>query len=775
MAVTIDPSPVAGGEAGTPPGDRRFRPDVQGLRAIAILLAIVYHADIQPFSGGYVGIEVFFVISGFVITGLLLRERETTGHTSLRSFYGRRARRIIPMATLVIIVTVIVTYHSLGTLVGHQTALDGAWSAVFLANVHFQATDTNYLLSQAPPSPLLNYWSLGVEEQFYIVYPALFLFLGWWAQRAQRGSFRLRLTVVLVVVIVASYTYSIVFTASNAQSAYFSLLVRSWELALGGLIAVYSPELRRIPQAWAAVASWVGLAVILVASVTLTPASDYPGALVAIPTLAAGLVIAAGASAPKWGVELLLRRQPFPFLALISFSLYLWHWPILEIAAQRRGVATLPVWDDVLLLVGAGILASLTYRFIENPVRHAKFLASRRWASLALGVFLIAASLTVATVELNRHPGGTLANNGLTGLTMGDACPNPSSQEVKTLMGTGPGARHEIVARVLVVGDSTACTMLPGLEAVAAPAGVQIENAAVIGCGVVSGEIAPQVTNGVNANAASTRCNGQASTEETRALRSGRPNVVLWSSSWERSGLVVGHGTDQKVLTPGSREWYSVLTKRISQRLKEFTDTGATVIMLTQAPFVPIGAHPAISTASDEDFARLNALMTSIASHTPHVKVTALANRICPSGPPCPLIVDSVWVRGDGAHYTDEGSLWVARWITPQLGIPALEVQNNALPVMKVVTAAHGKPLKGKELIGGYSAFHDSIARVTFEITDAAHKTTVIGSGAYSGNLWLMQWNTNLVPNGTYVLRSIAYNSAGDRSTSKGLTIKVAN
>ena len=122
MSVAVDRSPLAGDEAGTPPGDRRFRPDVQGLRAIAILLALVYHAGIPPFSGGYVGIEVFFVISGFVITGLLLRERESTGHTSLRNFYGRRARRIIPMATLVIIVTVIVTYHSLGTLVGHETA-----------------------------------------------------------------------------------------------------------------------------------------------------------------------------------------------------------------------------------------------------------------------------------------------------------------------------------------------------------------------------------------------------------------------------------------------------------------------------------------------------------------------------------------------------------------------------------------------------------------------------------------------------------------------------
>jgi peptidoglycan/LPS O-acetylase OafA/YrhL len=772
MAVTTEGVTVTKDESGAPPGDRRFRPDVQGLRAIAILLALVYHADIPPFSGGYVGIEVFFVISGFVITGLLLRERDTSGHTSLRSFYGRRVRRILPMATLVIVVTIIASYVFIGASVGGQTAVDGRWAALFLANVHYAATDTNYLLSQAPPSPLLNYWSLGVEEQFYIVYPILFLFMGWWARR---GSFRTRLTVALVAVIVASYSYSVVFTASNAQSAYFSLLVRSWELALGGLIAVYSPELRRIPQAWAAIASWVGLAVILVASVTLTPASQYPGALVAIPTLAAGLVIAAGASAPTRGVELLLRRQPFPFLALISFSLYLWHWPILEIAAQRRGVTTLPVWYNVLLLVAAGLLATVTYRFFENPIRHAKFLVRRKWASLALALCLIAASLTVATVELNRHQGGNLANNGLTGLVMGDACPSPSSHEVKTLMGTGPGANHRTIARIMVVGDSTACTMLPGLEAVAAPAGVQIENAAVIGCGVVSGEIAPQVTNGVNADALSSKCSSQASAQVKRALRSGHPNVVLWSSSWEREGLVVGNGADNRVLKQGSPQWYSVLRQRISQRLNEFTAAGATVVMLSQASFVPIGAHPTASTSSDKDFARLNALITDIGSHTANVKVVDLANRICPSGPPCPLIVDSVWVRGDGAHYTDEGSLWVARWLLPRLGIPALEKQNNSLPVMKVVTAAHGKPLKGTELIGGYSAFHDNIARVTFQITDSAHKTTDIGSGTYGGNIWLTRWNTKLVPNGTYVLRSIAYNSDGDRSISKGLTIKIKN
>ena len=678
MAVTIDPSPVAGGEAGTPPGDRRFRPDVQGLRAIAILLAIVYHADIQPFSGGYVGIEVFFVISGFVITGLLLRERDSTGHTSLRSFYGRRARRIIPMATLVIIVTVIVTYHSLGTLVGHETAVDGAWSAVFLANVHFQATDTNYLLSQAPPSPLLNYWSLGVEEQFYIVYPALFLFLGWWAQRARRGSFRLRITVVLVAVIVASYTYSIVFTASNAQSAYFSLLVRSWELALGGLIAVYSPELRRIPQAWAAVASWVGLAVILVASVTLTPASDYPGALVAIPTLAAGLVIAAGACAPKWGVEVLLRRQPFPFLALISFSLYLWHWPILEIAAQRRGVATLPVWDDVLLLVGAGVLASLTYRFIENPVRHAKFLVRRKWASLIMGLCLIIATLAVTTYE-QRRP--TVDLGPIAQATSGSDCRSPSPSAVAHLRSTsaptssGTDSKSELKS-VVVVGDSTACSLLIGLQAVGPSYGMQFENGAVIGCGVVSGVIAPDYLYGHNVVGYTTLCQGQANRAESLAIERYHPSLILWGSTDERSSIVVNTAHGTKTVASGSPEWESIMLQRMNTRVKKFLATGARVVLMQQPPAV----HPkpcATIDADDEAYGRMNALLKKVAAKHPHqVAVVDLASRVCPTGPPCQGVVPAFnpkptsvtqTVRPDGMHYLPNGSLWVAQWLVPQI------------------------------------------------------------------------------------------------------------
>ena len=144
---------VRGDEAGTAPGDRRFRPDVEGLRAVAIVLVVLYHGGLTALSGGYVGVDVFFVISGFVITGLLLRERAGSGRTSFLNFYGRRSRRIIPAASLVIVVTVIATYWVLGAIYGNPTAVDGRWTAVFLANFHFASVGTNYLDQTQPPSP----------------------------------------------------------------------------------------------------------------------------------------------------------------------------------------------------------------------------------------------------------------------------------------------------------------------------------------------------------------------------------------------------------------------------------------------------------------------------------------------------------------------------------------------------------------------------------------------------------------------------------------------
>lgn len=192
----------SGDEAGTAPGDRKFRPDVEGLRTIAILLVVLFHAGLARVTGGFVGVDVSFVVSGFVITGLLWREHASSrwehsasGRIRLLAFYGRRSRRILPAAILVIILTILASYHWLGFLTGDDTAHVGRLAALFYANFHFIATGTNYLASQAPPSALQNYWSLSVEEQFYVVYPTLFLLaaLSW-----RRISIRPKLTVLLV-------------------------------------------------------------------------------------------------------------------------------------------------------------------------------------------------------------------------------------------------------------------------------------------------------------------------------------------------------------------------------------------------------------------------------------------------------------------------------------------------------------------------------------------------------------------------------------------------
>jgi peptidoglycan/LPS O-acetylase OafA/YrhL len=677
MSAVIDRLTTAGNEAGTAPGDRRFRPDVQGLRAIAILLVVLFHAGIPGITGGYVGVDVFFVISGFVITGLLLREREAGRRTSILNFYSRRARRIIPAASLVIIVTVIAAFHYLGSLTGHETAIDGQWAALFLANFHFAASETNYLASQRPPSALQNYWSLAVEEQFYIVYPTVFLIA---ASLVTRISLRVRLAILLATVIVASYAFSIVFTSTNPSSAFFSPLTRAWELALGGLIAVGSDSLRRLPQPFAAFLSWLGLAAIVTASVTLTSATVYPGALVAIPVIGAGLIIAAGTSQPAWGVEYLLRQKPFQLLGLISYSLYLWHWPILIIATQNRGATNLPVWDNVVLLLVATVAATLTYRLIENPVRHSRVLIQRRWASVVMGLCLIGATLAVTTYEEQRP---TINLGSLATATSGSRCQSPAASLVShlrsTYLSSHPQATNGTtqVQPVVVVGDSTSCTLLPGLEAVGPSYGMGFKNAALIGCGVVSGEIAPLYgPNGSNLSAPTKLCQGEANRAETEAIERYRPSLIVWGSTDERDSVVNDTPAGSRILKTGSSEWRSVMLQRMDDRVEKFIATGARVILLSEPPSVHIGSQTGID-SNDIEYGEMNALLRDVAArHPKQVTVVNLQARVCPSGPPCPYVVDGFnstgatpaqTLRPDAVHYQPDASLWVAKWLVPRI------------------------------------------------------------------------------------------------------------
>lgn len=398
VTVTEDESRFleSGDEAGTAPGDRKFRPDVEGLRAIAVLLVVLFHAGIPRLTGGFVGVDVFFVLSGFVITGLLLRERATIGTTHLLAFYGRRSRRILPAATLVIMLTVLASYHWLGFITGDATAQTGRSASLFYANFHFISTGTNYLASQAPPSALQNFWSLSVEEQFYVLYPTLFIVA---AVVWSHVSLRLKLTVLPSVSVVASFTWSVVQTSTNGVAAYFSPFTRAWELALGGLVAVGSLQLAKLPRPVALTMTWVGLAGIFVAGFAYNATTAYPGSAVALPVIATALVVAGGTAAPKWGVECLMHLPPFRWLGKLSYSLYLWHWPILIIAVQYAG-HPLSVKDNLLWVLLALGLSIVSYFAVENPIRHWKFLSRSGFRSTCLGAILISASLGLMAFEI---------------------------------------------------------------------------------------------------------------------------------------------------------------------------------------------------------------------------------------------------------------------------------------------------------------------------------------------------------------------------------------
>ncbi len=414
----------AGNHSGTAPGDRRFRPDVEGLRAVAVALVVLYHAGIPRLTGGFVGVDVFFVISGFVITGVLLREREGSGTTSFFDFYARRVRRILPAATLVIVVVVLATYVALGFITGNNTANDGRWAAVFLSNFHFASVGTSYLESLRPPSPLQNYWSLSVEEQFYAVYPLLFVVV---ARSRGKGRPPLhgRLVVALTAVVAASFWWSVVQTSSNPAVAYFSPFTRAWELSAGALVAVGTVWLRRLPIRWAAVLSWAGLGAILYSAFAFNSETAYPGSLVAIPVCGAALVIGGGVVAPTWGAEAVLGLRPFRWLGKLSYSLYLWHWPILIIVAENTGRSRLPVDESLALITVALGLSWVTFRLIENPIRHVR-LPSRQ--SVLLGLILVAATVVLLTA--------LIAGQTTTG--SGSVSPAPNDRTVLARVAAAP-------------------------------------------------------------------------------------------------------------------------------------------------------------------------------------------------------------------------------------------------------------------------------------------------------------------------------------------------
>jgi peptidoglycan/LPS O-acetylase OafA/YrhL len=408
-----------------------FRPDLEGLRGLAILLVLMFHAGLPGTSGGFIGVDVFFVLSGFLITGLLIRERESTGRVDLRAFYARRARRILPAALVVLAGILAASWVMLPPLDLGRTAADVAAAALSLGNIRFATQATDYFASDVAPSPVLHYWSLGVEEQFYLVWPALLILA------TAGGRIRLRAFGTLAVVGIASFAASLFLTDAQPAWAFYSLPTRAWELALGGVLAVAVPRLVGLPDRLVAPLGWLGLAAIVLGLVSIDPSAPYPGLAALLPTLGAAAIVVAG-SRPG-SVGLILERSPMRWLGRISYSLYLVHWPILVLPAASLAVdQTLPLSTRIGLALLAVAVGAACQRFVEVPFhrgRRARLPSGRTLALAGSAVavtVVLAAGVAVAAVG-RLTPGPVVAAIGP------GSSPEPSVSAGPILLDGTPG------------------------------------------------------------------------------------------------------------------------------------------------------------------------------------------------------------------------------------------------------------------------------------------------------------------------------------------------
>lgn len=355
------------------------RKDIQALRAIAVSLVVVNHLWPDMLPGGYAGVDVFFVISGYLITKHLLAQLDATGGLRLGMFYARRAKRLLPAALLVGGVSLVAAWVILPFPRWTGVAQETFASAFYIENWVLAAKSVDYSAHNEQASTVQHYWSLSVEEQFYLIWPLLLLGLFVLARR-KFASNRVVLLSGMGVVFAASLAFSVYFTETSKSQAYFVTPTRAWEFAAGALIALAATERVRKPgsASWniRGCLQWLGYGLIFLGALAFTQQTQFPGYLALIPVLGTVLVIVSGPRWPMWSPNVPLSARPIQYLGDISYSLYLWHWPLIVLGPSLLG-RELSTMDRIGLLAIALLLSGLTKKFVEDPGRNQLFARSQ--------------------------------------------------------------------------------------------------------------------------------------------------------------------------------------------------------------------------------------------------------------------------------------------------------------------------------------------------------------------------------------------------------------
>lgn len=690
-----------------------FRPEIQGLRAIAVLMVIVHHLRPGALSGGFIGVDMFFVISGYLITAHLFREARETGRIRLGAFWSRRIRRLLPLAFTVLLASaglvfafVPATEH--GTMFRHIAA-----AGFYVENWALVADATDYSAAGQMATVVQHFWSLSVEEQFYVAWPLLAVLALWLVARRAKSSaqaggpgkpgesapevHRVFLATMMLIAAV-SFAYGLWQTAANPSAAYFDTAARAWEFAAGGVVALLCLK-RGVPGIPGAVLGWAGTLALVAGAVLIPTETRFPGTMALVPVLGTVAVLAS-AGAPDSRFRWLshatwLSMRPARFVGDISYGAYLWHWPLIIVAPFVLGAE--PKWyHEAGILVLSLALAWISYLLIENPFRFGAALKPVRNALVfALAGMLVVAGVaaagTAASAQSSNLPrmdvndpcygARTLANPADCQPVASDFSPFPSavavSQEVRSPVFPGCeadtlqagdsscllGETSNPKLRVAVVGDSHASAWLPALEILAKERGWQLETHIRSGCSPSLAEL-----KGAQSLA------GTAERLCTESIRVLAPKLA--NDAGLDAVIVAAQGNKRSWISAPGHEFKDPATEGFTSLWKQWMDAGKQVAVIREVPRlgnknVPtcIATNPhdplACSVARDNAFdvpQNLGKALKS-ASVPEGIVQPNLTDSIC-TGTTCFAVIGSLITYYDQSHLSHE----FARTLAPELG-----------------------------------------------------------------------------------------------------------
>ncbi len=616
---------------------------LDGLRGMAVAGVLLFHGG--HLTGGYLGVDLFFVLSGFLITSLLLVEGRETEHVALGSFWARRARRLLPalgglIVGVAVYCLVFAQASELSRIRGDAFATVG-----YVANWHSIATGTDYWALFQTPSPLEHTWSLAIEEQFYLVWPLVFVgLLAWWKRRTPQAV----LVVALVGAAASTALMLALYDHSDPSRVYYGTDTRATGILLGAalaaVLAMRGPARNHAARVGLEIAGWVGVVVLALAWTRLDGQSDtlYQGGFL-VCGVAAILVIATVMHPERMALGTALSFRPLCLLGIISYGLYLWHWPVdLVLDADRTGITGWPLFF-VQTAVAVGI-AAVSYRWLERPIRRGA-LTGRQWAVVTPA--LVATAVIVIVV-------GTLGSGQSDAVAV---VKDRSSNGASSTLGSDVG-------RVLIVGDSVAGTLVNGLRR----QGLDVVDESFVGCKVVRGTIrinADKVQDG--------DCPWVTGWAEDLARE--QPRVVLLESAGFELLDVRPHGASD-FLVPGTPAWARYWKSEWQQAIDTLTSTGAAVVIPTVACTEPKADNGELdisrSAFNPKRVRAANEVLEDLAlDNGDRMVLVDLNGYVCPGGRYTDRLHGVDPLRVDGVHYTNAGSDLIGKWLAPKLAAAA--------------------------------------------------------------------------------------------------------